>query len=116
MSKSLFSTATSVLSTSHAGLISRLFKPLATVAVSLAAGAALAALAVFAAGPTTSMKLATVVWVGYGPFYVAESLDLFKEYNLKVSLQVFSDPALIPAAIASGAVDGGMLTFDQVFG
>ena len=110
MGKSLFSTATSVLSTSHAGLISRLFKPLATVAVSLAASAALAA------SPTTSMKLGTVVWVGYGSFYVAESLDLFEKYNLKVSLQVLSDPVLIPAAIASGAVDCGMLTFDQVFG
>ena len=110
MGKSPFSTASSVLSTSHAGLLSRLFKPLATVAVSLAASAA------FAASPTTSMKLGTVVWVGYGSFYVAESLDLFKEYNLKVSLQVFSDPALIPAAIASGAVDGGMLTYDQMFG
>jgi NitT/TauT family transport system substrate-binding protein len=57
-----------------------------------------------------------VVWIGYGPFYVAEALDLYKKYNLKVSLQVFNDPALIPAAIASGAVDGGMLTYDQVVG
>lgn len=64
----------------------------------------------------TSMKLATVVWVGYGPFYVADALDLYKKYKLKVSLQVFNDPALIPAAIASGAVDGGMLTYDQVVG
>lgn len=63
-----------------------------------------------------SMKIATVVWIGYGPFYVAEALDLYKKYNLKVSLQVFNDPALIPAAIASGAVDGGMLTYDQVVG
>jgi NitT/TauT family transport system substrate-binding protein len=63
-----------------------------------------------------SLKLATVVWIGYGPFYVAEALDLYKKYNLKVSLQVFNDPALIPAAIASGAVDGGMLTYDQVVG
>lgn len=62
------------------------------------------------------MKIATVVWIGYGPFYVAEALDLYKKYNLKVSLQVFNDPALIPAAIASGAVDGGMLTYDQVVG
>ncbi|MES2841378.1 MAG: ABC transporter substrate-binding protein [Pseudomonadota bacterium] len=63
-----------------------------------------------------SMKIATVVWIGYGPFYVAEALDLYKKYKLKVSLQVFNDPALIPAAIASGAVDGGMLTYDQVVG
>lgn len=62
------------------------------------------------------MKLATVVWIGYGPFYVADALDLYKKYGLKVSLQVFNDPALIPAAIASGAVDGGMLTYDQVVG
>ena len=55
-------------------------------------------------------------WIGYGPFYVAESLDLFKKYNLKVSLQIFSDPALIPPAGACGAVDGAMVTYDQVIG
>ncbi|MDO8903853.1 ABC transporter substrate-binding protein [Hydrogenophaga sp.] len=75
----------------------------------------LSALTSFAQTPA-SMKIATVVWIGYGPFYVAEALDLYKKYNLKVSLQVFNDPALIPAAIASGAVDGGMLTYDQVVG
>jgi NitT/TauT family transport system substrate-binding protein len=64
----------------------------------------------------TTLKIGTVVWIGYGPFYVAEALDLFKKYNLKVSLQVFSDPALIPSAMASGAIDGGMLTYDQVIG
>jgi NitT/TauT family transport system substrate-binding protein len=69
----------------------------------------------FAQSPA-SLKLATVVWIGYGPFYVADALDMYKKYNLKVSLQVFNDPALIPAAIASGAVDGGMLTYDQVVG
>lgn len=81
------------------------------------AGAILFAVAssVFAAGPT-AMKIGTVVWIGYGPFYVAEAMDLYKKYNMKVSLQVFTDPALIPSAIASGAVDGGMLTYDQVVG
>jgi NitT/TauT family transport system substrate-binding protein len=78
------------------------------------------ALGVFAlasqAADVTSLKIGTVTWIGYGPFYVAEKLDLFKKYNLKVSLQVFSDPALIPSAIASGAVAGGMLTYDQVVG
>lgn len=75
----------------------------------------LATVGVMAQTPA-SMKLATVVWIGYGPFYVADALDLYKKYNLKVSLQVFNDPALIPSAIASGAVDGGMLTYDQVVG
>ncbi|RFO97497.1 nitrate ABC transporter substrate-binding protein [Rhodoferax lacus] len=77
--------------------------------------ATLATASALAAGPT-SMKIGTVVWIGYGPFYVAEALDLYKKYNLKVSLQVFTDPALIPAAIASGAIDGGHLTYDQVVG
>jgi NitT/TauT family transport system substrate-binding protein len=85
------------------------FKPALGLALSLAAFSS------FAQAPT-QMKIATVVWIGYGPFYVAEALDLYKKYNLKVSLQVFNDPALIPAAIASGAVDGGMLTYDQVVG
>lgn len=90
-------------------LLGRLFKPALGLAVALAAASA------FAAGPA-SMKIGTVVWIGYGPFYVAEALDFYKKYNLKVSLQVFNDPALIPSAMASGALDGGMLTYDQVVG
>lgn len=88
--------------------LGRLMKP------ALGAVLALAATAALAAPPT--LKLATVVWIGYGPFYVADALDLYKKQNLKVSLQVFNDPALIPSAIAAGAVDGGMLTYDQVVG
>lgn len=96
-------------STPFSSVLGRLFKPAVGAALALATASS------FAAG-VTNMKIATVVWIGYGPFYVAESLDLFKKYNLKVSLQVFTDPALIPPAIASGAVDGGMLTYDQVVG
>lgn len=96
-------------STPSSFVLGRLFKPAVGAALALATASS------FAAG-VTNMKIATVVWIGYGPFYVAESLDLFKKYNLKVSLQVFTDPALIPPAIASGAVDGGMLTYDQVVG
>lgn len=95
-------------STTSSSVLGKLFKPALGAALSLTTAAAMAA--------PVNMKLATVVWIGYGPFYVAESLDLFKKHNLKVSLQVFNDPALIPAAIASGAVDGGMLTYDQVVG
>jgi NitT/TauT family transport system substrate-binding protein len=113
MGTSRFLAASSVASTGSSQrastLMKRLFKPLAGAVLFAAASTS------FAAGPTT-MKIGTVVWIGYGPFYVAEALDLYKKYNLKVSLQVFTDPALIPAAIASGAVDGGMLTYDQVVG
>ncbi|MFT5643499.1 MAG: NitT/TauT family transport system substrate-binding protein [Janthinobacterium sp.] len=105
MSASCFS----ILSTDSNKSLGRLLKPLACIALALAASVA------SAAGPAT-MKIGTVVWIGYGPFYVAEALDLYKKYNLKVSLQVFSDPALIPSALASGAIDGAMLTYDQVVG
>ncbi len=91
------------------GLLARILKPVLGAALALGAGLA------FAAGPTP-MKIGTVVWIGYGPFYVADALDLYKKYNLKVTLQVFTDPALIPPAVASGAVDGAMLTYDQVIG
>ncbi len=64
----------------------------------------------------TPLKVGTVVWIGYGPFYVAEKLDLYKKYGLSVKLQVFSDPALIPAALASNSLQGAMLTYDQVIG
>jgi NitT/TauT family transport system substrate-binding protein len=62
------------------------------------------------------IKVGTVVWIGYGPFYVAEALDLYKKSGSKVTLQVFSDPALIPPAIEGGSVDAGHLTYDQVIG
>ena len=80
----------------------------ALVAVLLLAGGG-----AFAAG---TAKIGTVIWIGYGPYYVADALDLYKKSGLKVSLQVFSDPALIPPAIEGGSVDGGMLTYDQVIG
>ncbi len=100
---------TSTGSSKRAGtLLNRLLKPIAALALAAVATSSMAA--------GTSMKIGTVVWIGYSPFYVAEALDLYKKYNLKVKLQVFSDPALIPSAIASGAVDGGMLTYDQVIG
>jgi NitT/TauT family transport system substrate-binding protein len=107
---SLFLTSLSTsLSTDSSKPLARLLKPLAGIALALAA-------CVASAAPPATMKIGTVVWIGYGPFYVAEALDLYKKYNLKVSLQVFSDPALIPSALASGAVDGAMLTYDQVVG
>ena len=78
--------------------------------------AAGALMAPFAASAANAIKIGTVVWIGYGPYYVADALDLYKKAGLKVTLQVFSDPALIPPAIESGSVDGGMLTHDQIIG
>lgn len=74
---------------------------------------ALAASASFAA---TQVKIASLIWIGYGPFYVAEALDLYKKHGLSVKLQMFSDPALIPPALVGGSVQGAMVTYDQVIG
>jgi len=92
-------------------MLRRIVRSLRFPAVALAL--ALAAPAAFAAG---TLKIGTVIWIGYGPYYVAEALDLFKKSGVKVELQVFTDPALIPPAIESGAVAGGMVTYDQVIG
>jgi NitT/TauT family transport system substrate-binding protein len=95
---------------------SSLLRRLTKLFIKPVAGLALAAAAASTIAAPTQMKIGTVVWIGYGPFYVADALDLFKKYNLKVTLQVFTDPALIPPALSSGAVDGAMLTYDQVIG
>ncbi|TBV12605.1 nitrate ABC transporter substrate-binding protein [Stutzerimonas kirkiae] len=62
------------------------------------------------------IRLASTIWAGYGPLYVADKLDLYKEHGLKVELQFFSDPGLVVPALASKAVDGATLTYDQVIG
>lgn len=77
---------------------------------------ALCAVAFGSAHAASSIKLGVVTWIGYGPLYIAESLDLWKKYGLKVQLQNFTDPALLPGAIMSGALDGGLLTYDQLVG
>ncbi|MBB2494703.1 ABC transporter substrate-binding protein [Aquipseudomonas ullengensis] len=61
-----------------------------------------------------TMKIGTVVWVGQAPFYIADKLDLYKAHGLKVELQFFNDPTMVPPAMMSGALDGGTLTYDQV--
>ena len=67
---------------------------LVAAALLLASGSALAA---------GTAKIGTVIWIGYGPYYVADALDLYKKSGYKVSLQVFTDPALIPPAIEGGS-------------
>jgi NitT/TauT family transport system substrate-binding protein len=94
------------------------FKMMKTLSkLSLATGLLAASLLVApAAQAVENFKLGTVVWIGYGPFYVAEALDLYKKYGLSVKLQFMNDPGLLPAALASHSVDGAMLTYDQVIG
>ncbi|WP_287109917.1 ABC transporter substrate-binding protein [Methylobacillus sp.] len=60
------------------------------------------------------VKLATSAWIGYAPFYVAVEKNLFDKYGVKVELQDFADPALMPSALQSGSIHGAMYTYDQV--
>ena len=70
----------------------------------------------FSTSAATPMKLALTTWIGYSPFYVAEGMDMYKKHDLKVTLQTFSDPAMLPSAVASKAADGSMMTYDQLIG
>lgn len=88
-----------------ASLRSLLRRVLTAAALAASASAALAA-------PT--VKLGTAAWVGYAPFYVAVDKDFFSAHGLKVELQDFPDPALMPAALESGSIQGTMYTYDQV--
>jgi NitT/TauT family transport system substrate-binding protein len=81
----------------------------------LAAGLA-GALLVAGAQAATTMKIGLTTWIGYSPFYVADALDLYKKHGLKVTLQTFPDPAALPSAMSGGAVDGALMTYDQVIG
>ena len=38
----------------------------------------------FGALAAQNVKIGTVIWIGYGPYYVADQLNLFKKSGLKV--------------------------------
>lgn len=88
-------------------LVTSMRKTVVGLGLALAAGTSIA---------STPMSVGTVVWIGYGPFYVAESTGLFKKHGVNVKLNVFSDPSMIPAALAGGSIQGAMMTYDQVIG
>lgn len=83
------------------------------LATSVAIAVTLSVLAA-AAHAETRIRLGTVAWIGYAPFYVAVEKRLFAKYGLKVELQDFPDPALMPTALKSGGIQGAMYTYDQV--
>ncbi len=77
---------------------------------------AVSAILVAFAAPAAPINIGTVVWVGYGPFYVADALGMFKKAGLDVRIRMFADPVEIPPAIAGGSLQGGMVSYNQVFG
>lgn len=70
----------------------------------------------FSASAVTPVKIALTTWIGYSPFYVADGMDMYKKHGLKVTLQTFADPAMLPSAVAGKSVDGALMTYDQVIG
>lgn len=70
----------------------------------------------FSASAATPMKLSLTTWIGYSPFYVAAGMDYYKKHDLDVSLKTFSDPAMLPSSVTSKAVDGSLMTYDQLIG
>ncbi len=64
----------------------------------------------------TPIKLSMTTWIGYSPFYVAAGMDMFKKHGLQVTLKTFSDPAMLPSSVTSKAVDGSLMTYDQLIG
>ena len=46
------------------------------------------AVAANAASAATQLNVGTVVWIGYGPFYVAEAMDMFKKNGALVQYSV----------------------------
>lgn len=96
-------------------MLARLKSALRRTALALAALATVQpAISSSPAHAEDKVTLATVAWIGYAPFYVAVEKDLFAKYGVKVELKDFADPALIPAALASGGIQGAMYTYDQV--
>lgn len=70
----------------------------------------------FSASAVTPLNIALTTWIGYSPFYVAAGKDYYKKYDLKVTLQTFADPAMLPSALTGKAADGALMTYDQVIG
>lgn len=68
------------------------------------------------ASAATPLNIALTTWIGYAPFYVADGKDYYKKYDIKVTLQTFSDPAMLPSALTGKAADGALMTYDQVIG
>ncbi|WP_150308055.1 ABC transporter substrate-binding protein [Planctomonas psychrotolerans] len=54
---------------------------------------------------TTTVRMATLPWIGYGPWYVAEEQGIFEENGLDVEQTNFNTDADLNAAFVSGNVD-----------
>ncbi|WP_437971323.1 ABC transporter substrate-binding protein [Sorangium sp. So ce260] len=69
-----------------------------------------------AAPPLTPIKLTVGhdLWIGYSGVFVANELELFKKAGLSVELKPFSNPGDTLAALASGQLDVGLTTLQNL--
>lgn len=61
--------------------------------------------------PQPPLRLGTNVWIGYEPLYLARSLDLFA--NEDVRLLEYTSASQVMSAIEAGRIDAGALTLDE---
>lgn len=57
-------------------------------------------------GGTETVTIATLPWIGYGPWYIAQEKGFDKKNGVKVELKNFKTDQDLNAAFASGKVDG----------
>ncbi|WP_437492290.1 ABC transporter substrate-binding protein [Sorangium sp. So ce1014] len=69
-----------------------------------------------AAPPPTQIKLTVGhdLWIGYSGVFLANELELFKKAGLSVELKPFSNPGDTLAALASGQLDVGLTTLQNL--
>ncbi len=60
-----------------------------------------------------SLKVGHSTWVGYGPFYIAQSKGYFKEEGVDVEFTIMEDTALKMGALFAGQIDVAASTSDE---
>ena len=80
----------------------RIYRFLRRFAVVASLGAAVIAGTMTSAAAETKVRLGTVAWIGYAPFYVAVERGLFSKYGVKVELQDFPDRLTRPRCGVGG--------------
>jgi len=79
-----------------------------------ALGALALPLAIATGASAEPFKVGYSVWVGYGPFFVAQEKGFFDEEGVEVELINIEDPKVRFAALAAGRIDGLATTVDTV--
>jgi NitT/TauT family transport system substrate-binding protein len=80
--------------------------PAPSVAASAAASAAASGAAAACTPESGTFRMGTEPWLGYGPWWVADSKGLFEQNGLDVKVSSFTTDDEINAALVAGQIDG----------